>query len=74
MAITITDSALEQMLGDTTPYLLLNKRVHTFPDSITMNGNNLGNVVPLHGVDGSAFSSDLKQSFVEIHSAAYFCM
>jgi len=72
MAITITDNALEQMLGDTTPYLLLNKRVHTFPDSVTMTGNNLGNVVPLHGVDGSAYSSDFLNANVNNKEYIHF--
>lgn len=66
MAITITDNALEQMVsnGDTTPYLLLNKRIHTYPNSVTMIGNNVGNIVPLHGTDGSTFSSDFLNTSV----------
>ena len=62
MAIIITDNALDVLTtsddDNTTRYYILNKRVHTYPESVTMEGNNVGNVVPLHLTNGSAFSSD----------------
>lgn len=74
MAIILTEDALEEMVsnGDTTPYLLLNKRVHTFPESVTMTGNNVGNVVPLHGIDGSTFTSDFLNTSVNNKEYIHF--
>tara|TARA_Y100000389_G_scaffold141421_1_gene139269 strand:+ start:2074 stop:2493 length:420 start_codon:yes stop_codon:yes gene_type:complete len=70
MAITITDNALEELTTDnfsgdvSTRYLILNKRVHTFPESITLTGDNIGNVIPLKTMNVAAHSDDFLHTYV----------
>ena len=76
MAITITDNALDVLTtsdnDNTTRYYMLNKRVHTYSDSVSMEGSNVGNVVPLHLINGSAFSSDFLEEKVKDRGYIHF--
>ena len=76
MAITITDNALDVLTtsddDNNTKYYLLSKRVHTYPESVIMEGNNVGNVVPLYHVNVSTFSSDFLEEKVKDKGLLHF--
>ena len=76
MAIIITDNAHDVLTtsddDNTTRYYLLNKIVHTYSDSVSMEGSNVGNVVPLHLINGSAFSGEYIEENIKNREFIHF--